>query len=46
MNNLPEPTSPNEIFNLFGIYGNVTKVKIMMRKPDTALVQFQAPQQA
>lgn len=38
--------TPKELFNLFGIYGNVTKVKIMVRKRDTALVQFQEPHQA
>ena len=32
--------TPKELFNLFGIYGNVTKIKIMIRKRDTALIQF------
>lgn len=29
-----------------GVYGDVTRVKIMFNKKDTALVQFTDPQQA
>jgi len=31
---------------LFGVYGDVTRVKILYNKRDTALVQFASPQQA
>lgn len=36
----------DQIFNLFGYYGDVQRVKILFTKRDTALVQFQTSQQA
>ncbi|TGZ66733.1 hypothetical protein CRM22_005171 [Opisthorchis felineus] len=37
---------PDALFTLFGVYGDVNRVKIMFNKKDTALVQFTDPQQA
>eukprot|EP01098_Paradermamoeba_levis_P008765 TRINITY_DN361_c0_g1_i1.p1 TRINITY_DN361_c0_g1~~TRINITY_DN361_c0_g1_i1.p1 ORF type:complete len:501 (-),score=101.83 TRINITY_DN361_c0_g1_i1:252-1529(-) len=34
------------LFNLFGVYGDVIRVKILYNKKDTALIQFSTPQQA
>eukprot|EP00019_Armaparvus_languidus_P010285 CAMPEP_0168583870 /NCGR_PEP_ID=MMETSP0420-20121227/2821_1 /TAXON_ID=498008 /ORGANISM="Pessonella sp." /LENGTH=203 /DNA_ID=CAMNT_0008618603 /DNA_START=215 /DNA_END=823 /DNA_ORIENTATION=+ len=39
----PNLTSPDDLFTLFGVYGNVTRVKILFTKQDTALVQFSEP---
>jgi RNA recognition motif-containing protein len=33
-------TTPDHIFTLFGVYGDVEKVKVLPTKRDTALVQF------
>ncbi|CAL8090568.1 unnamed protein product [Calicophoron daubneyi] len=41
-----ERVYPDALFTLFGVYGDVTRVKIMFNKKDTALVQFTEPQQA
>ncbi|VDP91467.1 unnamed protein product [Echinostoma caproni] len=41
-----ERVYPDALFTLFGVYGDVTRVKIMFNKKDTALVQFADPQQA
>ena len=38
--------TPKDLFNLFGIYGNVMKVKIIAKKKDAALIQYQQAQQA
>ncbi|CAI2737480.1 unnamed protein product [Dicrocoelium dendriticum] len=35
-----ERVYPDALFTLFGVYGDVTRVKIMFNKKDTALVQF------
>jgi hypothetical protein len=35
-----------KLFMLFGVYGDVIRVKILYNKRDTALVQFASPQQA
>ncbi len=35
-----------QIFILFGVYGDVLRVKILFNKRDTAMVQFRTPQQA
>ncbi|KAL5251194.1 hypothetical protein ACHWQZ_G016787 [Mnemiopsis leidyi] len=35
--------SPDALFILFGVYGDVRRVKILYKKPDTALVQMQDP---
>jgi hnRNP-L/PTB/hephaestus splicing factor len=38
----PEKVSdPNILYRLFGAYGNVVRVRILLNKPDTALVQFE-----
>ncbi|CAH8566306.1 unnamed protein product [Schistosoma turkestanicum] len=37
---------PDALFTLFGVYGDVTRVKIMFNKKDTALIQFTDPHQA
>lgn len=34
------------LFTLFGVYGDVVRVKILFNKKDTALIQFNYPQQA
>lgn len=47
VNNLnPEKISCDKLFMLFGVYGDVIRVKILFNKRDTALVQFASPQQA
>eukprot|EP00918_Siedleckia_nematoides_P035734 GHVU01077647.1.p1 GENE.GHVU01077647.1~~GHVU01077647.1.p1 ORF type:complete len:226 (+),score=58.84 GHVU01077647.1:44-679(+) len=35
-----EGSSVQKLFNLFSLFGNVTRVKILRDKPDTAMVQF------
>ena len=40
VSNLPIGITPDVIFRLFSLYGNVYKVKIMFKKRDTALVEF------
>lgn len=37
---------PDHLFTLFGVYGDVQRVKILFNKKDTALVQMSEPQQA
>jgi polypyrimidine tract-binding protein 1 len=37
---------PDHLFMLFGVYGDVQRVKILFNKKDTALVQMSEPQQA
>jgi len=41
-----EKVNPDVLFVLFGVYGNVLKVKILFTKKDSALVQMATPQQA
>ncbi|ESN98966.1 hypothetical protein HELRODRAFT_162439 [Helobdella robusta] len=41
-----EKVNPDALFTLFGVYGDVIKVKIMFNKKDTALIQFNDPMQA
>ncbi|KAK2157505.1 hypothetical protein LSH36_190g05025 [Paralvinella palmiformis] len=38
--------TPDALFTLFGVYGDVIRVKIMFNKKDNALVQFNDPTQA
>lgn len=38
--------SPDTLFTLFGVYGDVLRVKILFNKKDTALVQMSTAQQA
>lgn len=42
----PVDVTPYRIFRLFSLYGNVTKVKIMFKKRDTALIQYMDSYQA
>jgi RNA recognition motif-containing protein len=44
--NLPENTTCDDLFKLFGMYGNISKVKIFYKTPDSGLVQFQESHQA
>ena len=44
--NLPPNTTCDELFKLFGMYGNISKAKIFYKTPDTGLVQFQESYQA
>jgi RNA recognition motif-containing protein len=37
---------PNDLQTLFGVYGDVVRVKIMFNKKDTALVQYTSASQA
>ena len=37
---------PDTLFTLFGVYGDVIRVKIMYQKKHTALIQFTNSQQA
>ncbi|KAF7253043.1 hypothetical protein EG68_08322 [Paragonimus skrjabini miyazakii] len=41
-----EKVYPDALFTIFGVYGDVNRVKIMFNKKDTALVQFADAQQA
>lgn len=36
----PERVTPDALFALFGVYGDVVRVKILFNKKDTALIQF------
>jgi polypyrimidine tract-binding protein 2 len=38
--------TPHSLFTLFGVYGDVSRVKIMYNKRDTALIQFTEASQA
>lgn len=42
----PETTDVDVLFTLFGVYGDVLRVKILYNKRDTALIQFASSQQA
>lgn len=42
----PEQITPDIIFTLFGVYGDVIRVKILYTKRDTALIQFRDHDQA
>jgi len=47
VNNLtPGSIDCDKLFTLFGVYGDVLRVKILFTKRDTALIQFATPQQA
>lgn len=46
VSNLPERVTPDQLFTLFGVYGDVLRVKILYNKRDTALIQYAHPQQA
>ncbi|KAL3995259.1 hnRNP-L/PTB/hephaestus splicing factor family protein [Acanthocheilonema viteae] len=38
--------TPDALFTLFGVYGDVHRVKILFNKKDNALIQYAEPQQA
>eukprot|EP00916_Digyalum_oweni_P004378 GHVL01007747.1.p1 GENE.GHVL01007747.1~~GHVL01007747.1.p1 ORF type:complete len:538 (+),score=85.68 GHVL01007747.1:66-1679(+) len=42
----PEEVCCDHLFNLFSFYGVVTKVKVLVKRRDAALVQFQLPDYA
>lgn len=44
--NLPKGVSARMLFRLFGMYGNVLKVKIFFKTPENALIEYQTPEQA
>jgi RNA recognition motif-containing protein len=46
IHNMDHRTSPDMVFNLFSVYGNVLRVKIFYKKRDMGLVQFEDHQQA
>jgi RNA recognition motif-containing protein len=46
LHNMSEEATPEMLFNLFSLYGNVMKVKIFFKKRDMALVQYEDHQQA
>jgi len=39
-------TTPEVLFTLFGVYGDVQRIKILYNKRDTAMIQFTTGQQA
>eukprot|EP00045_Choanoeca_perplexa_P002593 m.25431 g.25431 ORF g.25431 m.25431 type:complete len:531 (+) comp11598_c0_seq1:25-1617(+) len=39
-------TRCDHLFTLFGVYGNVMRIKILHKTPSKALIQFENPQQA
>ncbi|XP_063217009.1 polypyrimidine tract-binding protein 1 isoform X7 [Bacillus rossius redtenbacheri] len=41
-----EMVTPDALFTLFGVYGDVQRVKIMYNKKDSALIQMSEPHQA
>lgn len=43
---LPDNVSPDNLFTLFCVYGNVIRVKILYSKKNTALIQFASIPQA
>ncbi|XP_063962772.1 polypyrimidine tract-binding protein 1-like isoform X2 [Lytechinus pictus] len=42
----PELVTPQALFTLFGVYGDVQRVKILFEKRDNALIQMSDPHQA
>ncbi|KAI6197017.1 Protein CBR-PTB-1 [Aphelenchoides besseyi] len=47
VSNLDEnKVQPDALFTLFGVYGDVQRVKILFNKKDNALIQYAEPQQA
>eukprot|EP00347_Sterkiella_histriomuscorum_P014929 403358967 len=46
LSNLPVNVHPHLLFKLFGIYGNVLRVKILFNKRETALIEFEDINQA
>lgn len=47
VSNLDEKkVKPDDLFTLFGVYGDVERVKILYEKRETALIEFKDPKQA
>jgi len=47
VNNLtPDKIDCDKLFILFGVYGDVLRVKVLFNKRETAMIQFATPQQA
>ncbi|XP_060605640.1 polypyrimidine tract-binding protein 1-like isoform X7 [Ruditapes philippinarum] len=46
VSNLDEQVTPEALFTLFGVYGDVHRVKILFNKKDNALIQMADPHQA
>merc|ERR1711957_885858 len=47
VNHLPaDRINTDVLFTLFGVYGDVMRVKILYNKRDTAMIQFNTPLQA
>lgn len=46
VSNLDEQVTPDALFTLFGVYGDVHRVKILFNKKDNALIQMAEPHQA
>jgi polypyrimidine tract-binding protein 2 len=44
--NIADQATPDDLFTLFGVYGDVVRVKIMYNKKDKALIQFADGKQA
>lgn len=44
--NLPDNITPLMLFRLFGMYGNVMKIKILFNNPEKAFIEFQSSPQA
>lgn len=44
--NLPDGIACQHLFRLFGMYGNVMKIKIFFKNPENALIEFQESSQA
>mmetsp|Transcript_46441 Transcript_46441/g.75811 ORF Transcript_46441/g.75811 Transcript_46441/m.75811 type:complete len:340 (+) Transcript_46441:61-1080(+) len=46
VNGIDTQVTPDMLFTLFGVYGDVVRVKILYNRRDTAFVQFSTPEQA
>lgn len=46
LHNMDPKTTPDQVFNLFSLYGNVLRVKIFFKRRDMGLVQYEDHQQA
>ena len=47
VNNLdPERALPSPLFNLFSTCGTIQRIKVLFNKRDSALIQFESPEQA
>lgn len=46
VSNLDDQVTPEALFTLFGVYGDVHRVKILFNKKDNALIQMAEPHQA